>query len=333
MYIELEIINIGQNLIYKKVTANLFEFENQMFIYASVRDITKQKEYELAITSSRNELELIFNTALEGIALIDMEANYIKVNKKYCELFGYSEEEMLKLNFYDVADPTYIVKSKKIFQIVLRDGFYENFERFCITKSGEKRRFRNSVALMPDKQGFLITAIDNTELYNAFKRIEEQSYIDELTKLLNRKAYNEKISDMVEHYKRYSTIFSLALFDIDHFKLVNDTFGHDVGDKVLEKLSDVVKANIRKTDYLFRVGGEEFVVLLPNCHLEQAGRISEKIRRVVEDEIKAVTGTKITISIGLTEIAQEDSVDSIFKRADENLYESKARGRNRVTAV
>lgn len=315
------------------ITANLQLIENKPYIYASVRDITKQKENEFEVLNSKNELETIFNTALEGIALIDLDNKYIKVNKKYCDMLGYSEKEILQRHFFEISDERDVKKSKEIFNLVAEKGYYENFERFCITKKGEKRRFRSSIALMPNKKEFLVTAIDNTELYDAFKHIEQQSYIDELTQLHNRKAYNEKIEELLELYKRHDRTFALMIFDIDHFKSINDSYGHDIGDKVLVELSNIVKSIIRKNDYFFRLGGEEFVVLVSNTNLSKAKILAEKIRTTVEKKVDTVKDGTITVSIGLTEVQKYDTIDTIFKRADEFLYHSKESGRNQVTAM
>ncbi|WP_367606117.1 diguanylate cyclase [Legionella sp. W05-934-2] len=315
------------------ITANLQLIENVPYIYASVRDITVQKENESKILNSRNELETIFNTALEGIALIDLNKKYKKVNRKYCDLLEYSEEEMFQLDFFSISDPQDIEKSQEVFSVVLEKGYYENFERFCITKNGKKRRFRTSIALMPNKNEYLITTIDNTDLYDAFKTIEQQSYTDELTQLLNRKSYNEKIDEFLEQYTRYHTPFSLMIFDIDHFKSINDNYGHDVGDKVLVKLSNVVQSIIRKNDFFFRIGGEEFLVLINNTTLKGAASLAEKVRKAVEKKVNTIKNQKVTISIGVTEVQKDDTDDTIFKRADEYLYYSKDHGRNKVTAM
>lgn len=311
------------------------ELDGKNYLYVSQRDITDQKRIEKAIVSSKNELAAIFDTALEGIALLDMDTNYTKVNKKYCELLGYSEEELKNKSCLGLTHPDYIKHSKEIYEIVTKDGHYENYERYCIRKDGTKRRFRSSIVLMPDKERFLMTTIDITDLYDAMNLIKEQSVIDELTGLSNRKAYNKKLADLMAKHQRYKNTFSFIMFDIDDFKDVNDNYGHIVGDKVLKNLSDVIRSVTRANDYIFRIGGEEFVILLSETALENARVFAEKLRSSVENNVLIVDeeNINVTVSIGVTEVSEHDSVDSIFKRADDNLYISKDSGKNKVTVI
>jgi diguanylate cyclase (GGDEF)-like protein len=188
-----------------------------------------------------------------------------------------------------------------------------------------------------DNDGNLIKSVgsiyDITELHNAFEIIEKQSITDELTQIYNRKSYNKRISELLSEYKRYKTIFSFLTFDIDDFKAINDTYGHKSGDEVLVKLTKIVTSMIRKNDYFFRVGGEEFIILLSDTGIENARRFCEKLRRMVEEKVDILEDIKVTISIGVTEVKDGDTEDLIFKRADENLYFSKQHGKNRVSSI
>ena len=131
---------------------------------------------------------------------------------------------------------------------------------------------------------------------------------------------------------RKQTAFSLIMLDIDHFKLVNDTYGHRRGDYALKTLAEVVQKSKRNADVLARVGGEEFIVLLPDTKLSDAIQLAERIRKNVEDftfeEI-----VRMTISLGITEFKQTDSKESILKRVDSALYKAKDNGRNRCEII
>jgi diguanylate cyclase (GGDEF)-like protein/PAS domain S-box-containing protein len=307
-----------QTVVEKDEDGNIIHYIGYIF------DITKDKESEI-------ELATIFDTALEGIAVLDMDTKFVKVNNKYTELLGYPESELKGMRCSELTDADYISRSRDVFEKVLKKGNYENFERFCIKKDGEKRRLRSSVALMPNKKEFLMTTVDVTELYNAFKKIQKQSLTDELTGLQNRKAYNQRVDELLSEFKRYKTVFSFLMFDIDYFKSINDKYGHDAGDKVLVKLSEVVNSVIRKNDYIYRVGGEEFVILLSNTDLGSAKTLAEKLRERVEKDVDTLEDRSVTISVGVSEVREYDTVDSIFKRADDNLYKSKDNGRNTIT--
>lgn len=159
--------------------------------------------------------------------------------------------------------------------------------------------------------------------------LSERVSIDNLTGIKNRYYFDERIKEEVDLAKRQKASFSLLLFDLDHFKLVNDNFGHDVGDKVLKRVTDAVSKIIRSYDIFARWGGEEFVVLMPNTTEAEAVPAAEKIRKTVEDIIHPDI-EKITISIGIAIWELDDDVDQIFVKADKALYTAKNQGRNRV---
>ncbi len=164
------------------------------------------------------------------------------------------------------------------------------------------------------------------------QKLIQMSYIDELTQLHNRKAYNEKIEDMIEEFKRYRSVFSMVILDIDFFKSINDTYGHTIGDHVLEDLSNLLQSTIRSNDYAYRIGGEEFIILLSNTDLTNAVIFAENLRNKIETELSTIKSRQITISLGVTEVKDNDTPKSIFKRVDDYLYEAKESGRNKVVS-
>ena len=186
-----------------------------------------------------------------------------------------------------------------------------------------------------DKNGNPLISIgivtDISKEMEYLQKIELQSYIDELTKLHNRKSYNERIEELLSLKKRKQTPFSMIIYDIDNFKYINDTYGHKVGDTVLIKMSELVKTHLRESDYLFRIGGEEFIILLTETNLGNAKNVASKICKSVEKNLTSITNNAITISAGVSEVNESDSEDTIFKRVDELLYKSKHSGKNKVS--
>jgi diguanylate cyclase (GGDEF)-like protein len=168
------------------------------------------------------------------------------------------------------------------------------------------------------------------KLNTQIKINKDISYVDSLTKIKNRKAYDEKLKELVNLYKRYKTIFSIAILDIDDFKKVNDTYGHSVGDIALKDMAQVLKSSIRSSDMLYRIGGEEFVVIFPNTTLAKSKVVIEEIRKKVKTDFKVAENYTLTLSIGITEINSKDSEDSIFGRIDTFLYHSKNNGKDKV---
>lgn len=153
---------------------------------------------------------------------------------------------------------------------------------------------------------------------------------DPLTELPNREAYNERAHEEVQRWLRYGRPLSLAIVDIDHFKRINDTFGHQAGDRVIKVIGRSIATRLRDVDFICRYGGEEFVVLLPETRVDSALEVMEHLREVIA---KAAFNykekpLKITVSIGVTEFMQGDDLQTAFERADQALYAAKSGGRN-----
>lgn len=163
----------------------------------------------------------------------------------------------------------------------------------------------------------------------------ELAVTDPLTKLFNRRHMESQIAILIDNASNRGRSLSVLALDVDFFKKVNDTYGHDAGDAVLVELSERIKKNIRNIDLPCRVGGEEFVVILPDTHVSIAAKVAERLRRSVAGKPFSVpnqdTGLDITISIGLSTLrGSHDNQEQLFKRADEALYDAKETGRNRV---
>jgi two-component system, cell cycle response regulator len=158
---------------------------------------------------------------------------------------------------------------------------------------------------------------------------------DPLTGLNNRRFLESHLSTMIENARIRRSPMTLMILDIDFFKRVNDTYGHDCGDEVLKGFADRLRGIVRGGDLLCRLGGEEFVIVMPNVDVAAASRIAERARQAVEQEPFVMpTGQviAITASIGLAERRDDTNPHELYRRADQALYRSKSEGRNRVTA-
>jgi len=169
-------------------------------------------------------------------------------------------------------------------------------------------------------------------LENANAKLERLVTIDALTKIHNRYYFMERIEAEIKRFHRYKNVFSLIMFDLDYFKQVNDNYGHQKGDEILISISQLVQGSLRDTDILFRFGGEEFMILLPQTELEEAYDIADRTRKMVEEKQFGLD-TATTISIGVVEFQEGDSVDSIVSKADTLLYQSKDKGRNSISKM
>jgi len=171
----------------------------------------------------------------------------------------------------------------------------------------------------------------------------ETSYHEEIYRLMtfdgltgahNKRFFHEALEREVSRSKRYGRILSLILFDIDHFKKVNDTSGHIAGDAVLRQLAALVRVNIRREDIFSRVGGEEFAIIVPETGVTEAAAVANKIRILVENaEISFDTITiPVTISLGVASLEANDTAEVLYAKADALLYRAKQMGRNRVVS-
>jgi diguanylate cyclase (GGDEF)-like protein len=161
------------------------------------------------------------------------------------------------------------------------------------------------------------------------KLLQEAAVQDSLTKLGNRRAMDEELNSCIEDFSRIRTPATLIEFDLDFFKKINDDFGHDVGDKVLVDIASVMQKSVRRTDRIFRFGGEEFIVLARNTTLEEAATITEKLRQQVENDVRAENRV-VTASFGCAQLREGESKNDWFVRADKAVYQAKEQGRNCV---
>ena len=176
---------------------------------------------------------------------------------------------------------------------------------------------------------------DLSNLRTEFKRVREESIVDPLTGIHNRRAFDNALADACEHAKTGNEALCLLLVDIDHFKKVNDNYGHVVGDAVLKQVSNVLNDVVRDGDILARYGGEEFVLLLPNTPMEGAERVADNIcARVRNQQMdRGCVGKdigRVTVSVGVALFCSNESIEQFVVRADTALYRAKESGRNRV---
>ncbi len=247
-----------------------------------------------------------------------------KENKLYERLLIESGGDLyVKLLFYITHQVFDMEKAKSLWDAIL---MHKNHLAQVL-----KRNVEISVATL-DYLTNIKDEIENPKLIGeAFiGKIAEMSSIDSLTKLYNRQYLFIKIDEELKRYKRYNTTFSILLIDLDDFKRINDTYGHQKGDLVLSQLSGLLSKSLRDLDMCARYGGEEFMIVLPHTDCNQAKEIAERIRTSVEKYFS--TDLNLTISVGMSN-CPDSAVNrkNIIKRADEALYESKRKGKNRIT--
>jgi diguanylate cyclase (GGDEF)-like protein len=179
-------------------------------------------------------------------------------------------------------------------------------------------------------------SIERKKLEIALKQAKDtfelQARIDYLTGIYNRLMFNELLEAELQRAGRYSSDLSLIMFDLDYFKKINDTYGHNTGDHVLKEVAQLVSDNIRAHDVFSRWGGEEFMVLIPKCDQNQADVLAQKLRCLCE-AYDFGNGLHVTASFGVTQYRSDDDAGSFIARSDEALYMAKSNGRNRIESL
>lgn len=221
----------------------------------------------------------------------------------------------------------------------------------CLAETGDRQRVLRGLDL--GVNDYLMRPIDGNELIARVRtQVRRKRYadslrdnvqasieltvVDPLTALHNRRYFETHLTTLVAQAVEKSQPLCLLILDIDHFKAVNDTFGHDAGDQVLKGFAGRIKKVLRGVDLFCRLGGEEFVVVMPNTNAETAMKIAERVREAVEKDAFAIRPEghviPITVSIGLAERSADSDADALMRRADKALYKSKDSGRNKVCA-
>ena len=257
-------------------------------------------------------------------------------------LCGFSNHMLFPIFFVSIIMTNTLLKKKTktifmVSQLILVASTYVAF-LFLQAPHQIEPEFTLFILLSSEVAGlFMLKAIIwnfNKDREESQKRIEYLSRIsnyDELTRVFNRRYVEKYIKDILNKSTLTNISFTIVLFDIDHFKNVNDTFGHNVGDEVLAGVADIAQRCVGKNNIFGRWGGEEFMTVMPLCDRDLGVSLAEKIRAEIE-AASIKTGLKITASFGVAELIYKDTIVSIVERADENLFRSKSLGRNRVTS-
>lgn len=297
------------------------------------RDITLQKVLEEKLHHTLEELEVIFNTSLVGIVLLKGERIVARINQRMADILGYSPEELVgqSVRSWHLSEENFKEFGKDYYTKLVHNELF-HVEYPLKKKDGTIIwcLFSGKAIAPPHLDQGVIWIIDDISQRKILEeKLHNLATTDELTGLYNRRMFKELCTKEISRAKRHHNSFSLAIFDIDHFKNINDTYGHDTGDFILKTMAQLCSGQIRQDDSLARWGGEEFVLLLPDTALEKSRELCERLRqKIVEYSFSQLP--QITVSFGLTEFAPEDSIESLVKRADQALYAAKESGRNKV---
>jgi diguanylate cyclase (GGDEF)-like protein/PAS domain S-box-containing protein len=292
----------------------------------SFNQMTRElKQMYLGLTNEQNKLTTIILSARDGIIATDGEGKIVLVNPAASQLLGKSADEIIAQGFLRILDDEPWIQQR-----IDNSQEVRGPEIFAYRDS----MFSVQISTIRDDQGVLVGSSALIRDITAEKRLQDElkrlSVTDALTGLYNRRHFDAKNEDEFRRFKRYGRPFSIFLFDVDHFKKFNDTYGHEMGDKVLQTMGAVLRSTVREIDIPCRYGGEEFVVVMPTTESEAALALAETVRKVIEATL--VDGLKVTVSIGVASCPplNPDTVESVLKSADTALYACKEGGRNQV---
>ncbi|WP_156524483.1 diguanylate cyclase [Halomonas sp. G11] len=299
----------------------------------------QQRKLRREAQQQATEVSNLYENAPCGYHSLNADGVILKMNQTELDWLGLTRDVVGKRCYRDFISPDSLPDFDAAFQDV-QAGRQGEAECTLIANDGHERQvvIQGVGYLENDRFKYSnATVFDITERKQLEEKLRAQAMTDPLTNVYNRRYLQAQASVEMSRASRHQTPISLIAIDIDHFKRINDEYGHDVGDEVLKCFTDLIKGLLRQEDLLCRVGGEEFAILLPDTPPEKARQVAERIRVAVEQtqvpiEHDGVPMTiAITASFGVTHIADgEKTLKAAIKRADNGLYEAKSAGRNRI---
>lgn len=290
--------------------------------------------------------EEIVENIIEGAYFVDKERTISTWNHGAEEITGFSSNEVVNRKCYDNilnhVDENGVALCFQgcPLQASMGDGIKRETNIYIQHKDGHRVPILVRAIPLFNEKNEVIGAI---EFFNEYKndnllmskieRYRKESSEDQLTKIPNRRYLETIIESKIRDFYTLNTPFGICFLDIDNFKKVNDTYGHDIGDEILKIVTKTVQSNLRNNDYIGRWGGEEFIVIFSNVDKYGISKVSEKVRHLIEKSKyrSSVLEVQVSVSIGATISLATDTVESIVKRADELMYKSKLDGKNKVT--
>jgi diguanylate cyclase (GGDEF)-like protein/PAS domain S-box-containing protein len=323
-----------------EVTGSMMTFDGEPALVSMLRDVTRERELEErnaravdALAAERALLDAILANVEDGVTLLDAAQRCVFANRAHAEAFGTTPDRLVGLmpdDFLAMVAPVFEDPRPLHERIGAQKAEPSRADDiFVLTSPRRLMRRRAGPVQLPSGPGYLIVWRDVTVEHDRLAERERQSTTDPLTGLYNRRGAEAAAARERSRSERSGTPLSLVLFDIDHFKRVNDDHGHAVGDEVLRSVAQAMSALARVTDVLARWGGEEFVALLPGS-LDGARSYAERTRAAVASLTPCAVSTPLTLSAGIAELGLGEPFEAALARADAHLYEAKRSGRDRI---
>ncbi|MCG9721039.1 sensor domain-containing diguanylate cyclase [Shewanella sp. Isolate7] len=302
-----------------------------ILVFSFIRYVNKRLAIKL------KDLEVIFSCAPNAIFSVDEHGTIISANRETMRLFGFSKRALNRINVDDLVPSGTKEKHKKLRLEFQKSDRVQPMSQRNTIFYGKKLNgdvFPASISIatygVGDEKHSIVVIKDLSDEM----QYKSQANTDPLTKVANRRAINRQLSAAVSRSNRQQTPLAVCIFDIDHFKSVNDKHGHLVGDDVLQRVAKIFSDAVRKTDFVGRWGGEEFVIILEDTDRDGALHFADKLREEVKRRsLESDFPVAITLSAGVSVYCRDDNKECLFNHADQALYRAKESGRDCVVVI
>lgn len=328
--IPLQGVNVG---VLKVFSSQSHAFDEQDLLFARLLvapvacGFANAAQMELAQSHARlaRRFEATFDQAAVGIVHVDAEGRLLHMNQRFCDVTGRSAQELMQCRFQDITHPDDLAADLERFAALSR-GEIERYqmEKRYIRPDGSPVWINLTVSMVPDETGqpdFFVAVVEDI---SRRKDAENLAMRDALTGLPNRRAMVQRLGSAVEALPEATGSMAVAYLDLDHFKQVNDRLGHNVGDECLIEVANAITGAIRQRDSLFRIAGDEFVLLLPGCSAGDVNRVLDRLSRAIAEKV-AGRDWKIGVSAGAVMLSPgtRTSVEAVIEAADAMMYHVK----------
>ena len=315
-----------------------------------VRDITWRKRSEERLQRSERFLNTIFNSIRDPFCIFDSDFRIIRVNEAYAQMKNKRAEELIGMKCHKVLVESDSMCEGCVVGKTLNSADPCAKDKLVTQQDGTEIWMEIYTYPILDEEGKVSHVIEYTRDVTERRKIEDEkrrlidklehlSKTDGLTGMINRRALTDNLAYEIDRAKRYGSELALILCDVDNFKEINDTYGHDAGDRALQTLSATLKTILRKIDIAGRYGGDEFMLILPETTVRGAESLAEKLLFAVRETELVLSDNKrirLSMSIGIAGLESDhlgENIDSFVKRADDAMYVSKQSGKDRISVV
>ena len=323
-----------------EISLSPLETDQGLLVSSAIRDITSRKAAEAALREAEERFRTAFEEAPVGIALVALDGRFVRVNRALCEILGYARDQLEATNVASITHPDDLARDRESRQLLIAgESSRYRAERTYIHSEGHPVPVDLSVAVVRSDDGkpqyFLSQLHDITDRKRFEGQLQYLADHDGLTGMFNRRRFEQELQRELARAARYSNTGAVLAIDLDHFKYVNDTLGHSVGDDLIRRVASIFKEKVRATDIIARLGGDEFAVILPEADQREARLVADNLLAAVRSEARLEPAggapRRVTASIGVALFGDAQlTAEEILVEADIAMYDAKEAGRDRA---